>query len=220
MNNILILAPHPDDETLGCGGTLLKEKKMGSKIHWVIGTSMYEKNGWDTKLISKRNQEIDIVQKKYNFDSTHFLELPTTLVDEASFPEIIKKIEKIFKKIKPKIVFIPFYKDIHTDHQILSKAAVSCTKWFRFPSIKKILYYETLSETHWSQSDSFFNPNVYVDISKFINKKIEIMKIYKSEIKQSPFPRSEKNIKAKAIFNGSMSGYSYAEAFQLLLERD
>ena len=63
MNNILILAPHPDDETLGCGGTLLKEKKMGSKIHWVIGTSMYEKNGWDKKLISKRNQEIDIVKK-------------------------------------------------------------------------------------------------------------------------------------------------------------
>ena len=220
MNNIVVIAPHPDDETLGCGGTLLKEKKNGSKIHWIIATSIFEKYGWNKAKVLKRSKEIEKVAKTYKFNSVHYLDLPTTLLDNVSIVEIIAKISNIYKKIKPTIIFTPYNKDIHTDHQVIAKASIACSKWFRFPSIKKILCYETLSETHWSQNKGYFKPNVFIDISKFLDQKIKIMKIYKSEVNSFPFPRSEKTIRAKAMFNGSQSGFLAAEAFELLLERN
>ena len=137
MNNIVVIAPHPDDETLGCGGTLLKEKKNGSKIHWIIATSIFEKYGWNKTEVLKRSKEIENVAKRYRFDSVHHLDLPTTLLDSVSIVEIIAKISNIYKKIKPTIIFTPYNKDIHTDHQVIAKASIACSKWFRFPSIKK-----------------------------------------------------------------------------------
>ena len=220
MNNIVVIAPHPDDETLGCCGTLLKEKKNGSKIHWIIGTSMYEEYGWSKQKILNRDKEIQKVSKKYRFDSVHYLGIPTMHSDQVPIINIVKKIEKIYQKIKPTLVFTPFNKDIHTDHQIISKASISCTKWFRFPTIKKILSYETLSETNWSQNNGFFKPNVFIDISKYLEQKIRIMNIYKTEIEPFPFPRNEKTIRAQSALNGSQSGFKAAEAFELLLERN
>ena len=219
MNNIVVIAPHPDDETLGCGGTLLREKKSGSKIHWINITCISEIYGWKKDKIITRKKEIEVVSKKYKFNSNYNLDFPTTKLDTIPLIEIIKKISNLFNKIKPNIVFIPHHFDIHTDHQITAKASIACTKWFRFPFIKKCLAYETLSETHWSQSQNFFKPNVYVDISKFLEKKIEIMSIYKSEIEKYPFPRSEKTIRSLAIFRGSMSGFKAAESFELIFER-
>ncbi len=220
MNNILVIAPHPDDETLGAGGTLLKEKKLGSNIHWLIVTSISAKEGWNSSLVSKRKKEIKKVSREYGFHSVHELNIPTTKLDTFSQVSIIEKIKKIIIKIKPNILYIPHYSDIHTDHQIVFKASISCTKWFRFPFVKKCYAYETLSETHWSQNNGFFKPNVFIDISSFIDKKIDIMKLYESEIQDFPNPRSEIAIRGLATFRGAMSGFFSAESFELLLDRD
>jgi len=219
MNNIIVIAPHPDDETLGCGGTLLRERKFGSRIHWINITCISEIYGWKKNKIITRKKEIEAVSKKYKFNSNYNLDFPTTKLDIIPLIEIIEKISNLFNRIKPNIVYIPHPFDIHTDHQIAAKASIACTKWFRFPFIKRCLAYETLSETHWSQSQNIFKPNVYVDISKFLEKKIEIMNIYKSEIKKYPFPRSEKTIRSLASFRGSMSGFKAAESFELIFER-
>ena len=219
MNNIVVIAPHPDDETLGVGGTLLKEKKLGSKIHWLIITSISSENGWKEKLVSNRRKEIEKVNKKYKFDSCHNLNLPTTKLDTLPISNIVEKIKDVFLKIRPNVVYIPHFSDIHTDHHIVAQASIACTKWFRFPFIKKCYSYETLSETHWSQGQGFFKPNVYVDISRFISKKVNIMKIYKSEIDKFPNPRSKEAIIALAKFRGSVSGFIADEAFELLLDR-
>ena len=219
MNNIVVIAPHPDDETLGVGGTLLKKKQLGSNIHWIIVTSIGTKEGRSSALVSKRKKEIEIVSKKYNFNSVHNLEIPTTKLDTYSMLSIIEKIKNIILKIKPNIMYIPHHSDIHTDHQTVFKASIACTKWFRFPFIKICYAYETLSETHWSQNSDFFKPNVFVDISSFIDKKIEIMKIYESEMDIFPNPRSDIAIRGLATFRGTMSGFIAAEAFQLLFDR-
>jgi len=115
---------------------------------------------------------------------------------------------------------LPFKGDIHSDHVHIFNAAYSCTKSFRYPFIKKIYMMEVLSETEFSistQSDSFV-PNVFVDISDYMNKKIEAMNIYNTEIASPPFPRSDENIKALAIFRGSTSGCRYSESFMLVKE--
>jgi N-acetylglucosamine malate deacetylase 1 len=215
MNKVLVLAVHPDDETLGCGGSLFKHKHNGDEIHWMIATEMEE-----LKAVSRRNIEIDKVIKMYDFDSVHRLKFLTTKIDEYSMSELIKKISLVIKKVKPNIIYLPFKNDIHSDHKYIFDAAYSCTKSFRYPFIKKIYMMETLSETEFSLStkENSFIPNMFVDISDFINQKIQAMKIYEGEMSEHPFPRSERNIKALATYRGATANCEFAESFMLIKE--
>ena len=177
-NRILVVAAHPDDETLGCGGTLLKHKANGDKIHWLICTTLNKSHNY----YQNREKEINKVSKFFNFDSVHNLRFETTKMDQYKMIEIIEKISKVINKVKPNIIYLPFKEDVHTDHKKIFEASYSCTKSFRYPFIKKIYMMETLSETEFAPStkkDSFV-PNTFVDISKYMDKKIQIMKVYKS----------------------------------------
>ena len=121
---------------------------------------------------------------------------------------------------EPDIVYMPFAYDVHTDHQIIAKALQSTLKWFRYPHIKKVYMYETPSETEFNFVENrVFRPNVFVNISLYIDDKIEVMKNYASEMGEFPFPRSEKTLRALAILRGSQSGFDSAEAFELVYER-
>jgi len=220
MNRILTIAVHPDDETLGCGGTLLKHKKNGDEIHWLIATDIKESQGFKKEIIKQRKEEIVKVTTSYNFDSVHNLHLSTMRVDEYNMSDLIGKISNIINEVKPNIIYLPFKSDVHSDHRHIFDAAYSCTKSFRYPFIKKIYMIETLSETEFSPStkeDSFI-PNMFVDVSDFMDKKLEIMRIYASELGQHPFPRSERNLKALATLRGATAGCNYAESFMLLKE--
>jgi len=134
--------------------------------------------------------------------------------------ELISKISSIINKVKPNIIYLPFKGDVHSDHKYIFDAAYSCTKVFRYPFIKKIYMMETLSETEFSLStkEDSFVPNVFVDISEYMDRKIEAMKIYESEMGDHPFPRSERNLRALATYRGATSRCNYAESFMLLKE--
>ena len=215
-NKVLIVAVHPDDETLGCGGTLLKHKENGDDINWLICTAI-DKNHSNYK---KREKEIKQVSKLYDFNCVRSLRLKTSQVDEYSMSELIKEISTVINEVQPNIIYLPFKGDVHSDHRKIFETAYSCTKSFRYPFIKKIYMIETLSETEFAPSnqENGFVPNVFVDISKYIDKKIEIMKVYKSEVGAHPFPRSEKNIRALATLRGATCECEFAESFILLKE--
>lgn len=220
MKKVLVVAVHPDDETLGCGGTLLKHQNMGDEIHWLIITEAKEEDGFTKESINKRSEEIEKVAQTYSFKNIINLQLPTMRIDELSMSTLISKISSAFKEIEPEIIYLPFKNDVHSDHRVVFDAAYSCTKSFRYPFIKKVYMMETLSETEFAPStkeDSFI-PNVFVDISKYLDKKIEIMNMYESEVGEHPFPRSEKNLRALATLRGATSGCEYAESFMLLKE--
>ena len=214
------MATHPDDETLGCGGTLLKHKANGDEIHWLIATGIKKSKGCSVSAIEKRNKEIKKVEDLYGFASVNKLNLSTTKVDTYSMGELVSKISHVINTVKPNIIYLPFKGDVHSDHKYIFDAAYSCTKIFRYPFIKKIFMMETLSETEFSLStkEDSFVPNIFVDISEFMDKKIEIMKTYENEMGVHPFPRSERNIRALATFRGATSGCNYAESFMLLKE--
>jgi LmbE family N-acetylglucosaminyl deacetylase len=220
MNKILVIAVHPDDETLGCGGTLLKYKANGDEIHWLIATDIKESEGYGISTIKQRNKEIKKVEDLYGFNSVNKLDLSTTKVDTYSMSVLVSKISSVIDRIKPDIIYLPFKGDVHSDHKYIFDAAYSCTKAFRYPFIKKIYMMETLSETEFSLStkEDSFVPNVFVDISEFMDKKIKLMNIYESEIGKHPFPRSERNIRALATYRGATSGSDYAEGFMLIKE--
>jgi len=220
MNKVLTVAVHPDDETLGCGGTLLKHKDNGDEIHWLIITEAKVADGFSQKSINIRTKEIKEVKKAYNFNSVVNLKLATMRVDELSMSELIIQISKVIKDIEPSIIYLPFKGDVHSDHRKIFEASYSCTKSFRYPFIKKIYMMETLSETEFAPStrEDSFVPNTFIDISDFFEKKIEIMKLFESEIDEHPFPRSERNLRALATLRGATSNCEYAESFILLKE--
>jgi N-acetylglucosamine malate deacetylase 1 len=220
LNKILVVAPHPDDETLGCGGTILRHKYDNDEVHWLIITGITEKDGFSKEKIVTRDSEIEQVSRIYNFNSTTRLEFPTTKLDEVPMSQLVNSISNVVNSIKPTIIYLPYRGDIHTDHKYVFDAMIACTKWFRYNSIKRILSYETLSETEFgiNPDNNFFRPNVFVNIKDFLEKKVEIMKIYESEISEFPFPRSIEAIEALAKYRGIMAGVQYAEAFMLLKE--
>ena len=220
MKKVLVVAIHPDDETLGCGGTLLKHKAMGDKLFWLIATDAVKEFGADSPLIRQTNKEIGNVSKLYGFDGVHELHLPVKQVDQVPMAELVEKITKVIQEIKPDTIYLPFHGDVHSDHRYFFQAAFSCVKTFRYPFIKKVLMMETISETEFAPAliENAFIPNYFVDITKYINLKLKIMSIYKDEIQKQPLPRSKENIKALATFRGSMANCKFAESFMLLKE--
>lgn len=216
---IIVVTPHPDDETLGCGGTLLKYKELNYQLYWLIVTNMNE--NFSTEIKEKRQQEINLVSKQYQFDEVFHLNFPTAELDTIPLGDLVQSFSKVFLQVKPQIVFTVYPGDIHSDHKVVFNATMSCTKWFRYPFVEKIYLYETLSETDFSidPDANNFRPNVYINISEYLEKKIQIMKIYESEISAFPFPRSEEAIRSLAYLRGTASGFKAAEAFMLLKER-
>ena len=220
MSKVLVIAPHPDDETLGCGGALFKHKAEGDDIYWLIITGISQEGGWQEKVVNKRDNEIDAVAEKYGFSDVFNLRLPTTKIDTLPVSDLIEEISNVYKKVEPDIIYMPFAYDVHTDHQIIAKALQSTLKWFRYPHIKKVYMYEIPSETEFNFVENrFFRPNVFVNISLYLEDKIEVMKIYAGEMGEFPFPRSEKTIRALAALRGSQSGFESAEAFELVYVR-
>lgn len=220
MAIVAVVASHPDDETLGCGGTLLKHKYYGDSIHWIIATDMLESKGFSYKKIKEREEEINRVGCLYGFSEIHKMGLPTTCVDEFSMNDLVQRASSLINKIKPNILYLPFKSDVHSDHRIIFDVFFSCTKCFRYPSVEKILMMETLSETEFAPStkENSFIPNVFVNISDFMEKKIEILNVFASECGEHPFPRSELTVRALATLRGATSGSLYAESFMLLKE--
>ncbi len=218
MSKVLIISVHPDDETLGCGGTIFKHADNGDKLYWLILTNINKAEVWGKEKIIKRQIEIEKIADLYGFEKTYKLDYDTTELNKVHTGELISKISDVIKGIQPEIISLHNRSDVHSDHRISFDAIMSATKSFNNPFIKKILMYETISETDFSPAlqENSFIPNYYVDISKYINKKIEIMKIYSSEIKEHPFPRSERNIRALATYRGAQCNSEYAEAFMLL----
>lgn len=219
MNKVLVIAVHPDDETLGCGGTLLRHKAEGDEIYWLIITR--NSGQYSSERNERRNQMVKKTYELYQFDEVFEAEFPTTELDTLSVNSLVAKINDVYNRVRPNIIYMNYVYDVHSDHKAVFDAAYTCTRSYRKPFIEKIYMIEALSETEFAPaiSATSFCPNVYVDITDYIDKKLEIMKLYDTEMMEEPFPRSLSSIKALARVRGSRAGVMYAEAFQLLYEK-
>lgn len=216
LEKVLVLSPHPDDETLGAGGTLLKYKDLGHETYWLNVTNMKRQYGFRGAQIKKRQSEIAKVQDAYQFDGFFDLSLEPCGLEQYRRKDLVEKISNVFCKIQPNIVILPYAHDVHSSHRIVFESAYSSIKVFRHPYIKKVLMMEVLSETNFALDNQGFFPNYFVDMSDYLEKKIKIARLYKDEIKEHPFPRSEKSIEALAVLRGTQAGCTYAEGFIVL----
>ena len=220
MKNILFIAPHLDDETIGCCGTIFRHKEEGDHTHCLLITKVKSNKIWSKNVVAKKQKELEKIKKIYKFNSFNQFNFKPGELKKKSLKVLVTKLSIIFKKIKPEIIYTPFERDIHTDHQIVTKAVLSASKWFRNKTIKELLMYETLSETNFNYNEDLaFRPNYFVDISKYLKKKLKICNEYKTEFKKHPFPRSLKSVEALAKLRGSESGYNAAESFKLVFKK-
>ncbi len=213
---ILVIAPHPDDEVLGCGGALAKHAKEKDEIFLCIATKAYAPD-WSEEFLKNRPVEIKKAGKILGVKKTYFLDFQTVKLDTVSQKEVNERLSGCVEEVKPDIMYIPHKGDLHKDHRLIFEACLVAARPLNH-KIKKILSYETLSETGWGQMIEFFVPNVYVDISDVFEKKIEAMKAYGSELRKYPHPRSLETIEILAKKRGSEAGMKLAEAFMLIRE--
>lgn len=215
---VLVVAPHPDDEILGCGGSLLRLQKAGAEIYWLIVTHMNEGVGYSADQVQKRNQEIQAVADGVGISQVFNFEFPPARLDTIPMSDLVAAFIQVAEAVKPDTLLIPNRGDVHSDHKIVFDACSPLTKSFRFPYIKNIKVYETLSETDFSINPDAkpFQPNFYFDITDFLEQKTELMSLYESEVAPPPFPRNGDALEALAKLRGQVAGCQYAEAFMTL----
>lgn len=206
---ILIFAPHNDDEVLGAGGTILRYVEAGHSVYVCEVTDCR-----NNTLLQEAKKAHELLGVKESI----FLNLPPVELKNLSPKVINKSIGDVVENIKPDIVFMPFAGDMHIDHQEVTDSVLVAVRPVNNCSVKTVYMYETLSETGWNipSGDRTFSPNTWIDVSSTIEKKIEAMKCYKTQIKEYPNPRSADGIRALAMYRGSTVGYEYAEAFMMI----
>lgn len=214
---ILVITAHPDDEVLGCGGTLLKHAKNNDKILLLFASDGESSRTSDKKKIFYRKKQAIKVAKIINSQKPFFLNFPDNQLDKINILKIAKLFSKIVERFKPDIIYTHHYNDLNIDHRLTFEATMIACRPLSESSVAEIYCFEILSSTGWRGIGNLdFKPNVYVDIKDYIKKKIDLMKIYEKEIRPSPHPRSIESITAKAISRGSEVSLSYAEAFELV----
>lgn len=226
---ILVIAPHADDEVLGCGGTIKKHAQEGDDVYLCIVTKGYTPD-WTEEFLKNRKKEIGASAKVLGIKEVFFLDFPAVKLDTVPQKDINDKITKCVYEVMPEILYIPHGGDLNKDHQIVFESSLVAARTKPDSCVKKIFSYETLSETEWghnkivvgkdifNKNTDVFLPNVYVDISETLKDKLKAMECYKSELKDFPHPRSLKGITVLAEKRGMEAGLLNAEAFMVVKE--
>jgi len=214
---ILVVAAHPDDEIIGCGGTLLKHIYNKDDVFVVYASDGESSRVNGKNKILKRKKQAKDVAKIAKIKKIFFLDYPDNQMDKINLLKISKSISLIVDKIKPDIIYTHHYNDLNIDHRITFEATMVACRPIKKKNVTEIYSFEILSSSEWyGRKDSNFKPNVYVDINAFFEKKLDLMKIYKDEIMPTPHPRSLRSITSKAASRGSEVSVLYAEAFELI----
>lgn len=221
---VLIIAAHPDDEILGCGGTIAKLIKNNCKVDVLFlseGVSARAKLGetrkWDDEILAR--EAMAMAAAKYlGFSIIGFMRNPNLRMDLMSILDITKSVQNILIDNKPDIVFTHHYGDLNTDHQICFNAVITACRPSGIDFIESIFSFEVPSSTEWSSSVNLpsFRPNFFVNIDSEIESKLGALNFYDFEMREFPHPRSKENIKALSQIRGSEIGFKYAEAFMLI----
>lgn len=217
--NILVFAPHADDEILGVGGTMAKHIANGDKVFVCIATRPYEPIFDETLFETIRNETI-AAHKLLGIEKTFFLEMPTVMLETVPRHEMNKKISDVIDETEPDEVYIPHSGDMQKDHRILNDAVMVAVRPKSAHKISRVYAYETLSETEWNLpcASNAFIPTVYNDISDYLEIKKNTLSCFASQVADFPNPRSLKAVDALARYRGSTILADAAEAFVLVRE--
>ena len=217
VRRTLVIAPHPDDEVLGCGGTIARMTTGGAEVHVAIvtraGADRFGPEAADTGVRESR-----LAHDLLGIAKTHFLKLPAAELDTVPHAEMNAALDAVMKEVRPDTVFVPFIGDVHLDHQLVFLSSMVATRPRGTAGPVRVYAYETLSETNWYAPGitHVFAPNVYVDIEAFLERKLAAFGCYASQVRSFPDERSPEAIRALAMFRGATVSRRAAESFCLL----
>lgn len=226
MEKILVIAAHPDDEVLGCGGTIAKHSRRGDLVYCLIlggGIASRSIPGGNESIAEEQSllqAATRQAAKILGITEMFFEDFPDQRYDSVDFLRIVQAIEKIKQEIQPTIVYTHHQGDLNLDHQIVFRAALTAFRPLPGESVKNFYSFEAPSSTEWgapNRSD-YFKPNVFVDVSETFDKKLEALCAYQSELREYPHPRSAQALEALARMRGAAVGKVRAESFELIRE--
>lgn len=219
MSKILVIAAHPDDEVLGCGGTIAKMAAEGKQVEILIlgegATSRDGSTGGEVELLRADARKAAEVLGAVN---VHFASLPDNRFDSVPLLDVIKQIETVIDEVQPEIVFTQHGGDLNVDHEITFRAVMTAVRPMAERGIRALYAYEVASSTEWAfqKFEPVFRPSLFMDIDGFVEKKIEAMAAYEMESRPAPHPRSPEVLRAMAVTRGSAAGLKAAEAFEVV----
>jgi LmbE family N-acetylglucosaminyl deacetylase len=220
-NRILIVVAHPDDEILGCGGTVARMINEGAEaMTLILGEGITSRCGQNYTIelddeIRTLIRQSEDANKIIGIEKIDFYYLPDNKFDTVPLLDIVKKIEQVKNEFKPNIIFTHFRNDMNIDHQITNQAVLTATRPMVDETVKEIYAFEVLTSTEWNFPLSF-HPDYFVNITKTLTQKYAAMKIYENELREWPHPRSLRGIELSAKYWGMRNGMGYAEVFQTL----
>ncbi len=217
MKKLLVIAPHPDDEVLGCGGTIARFSKAGGEVH-VLTVAAHMPPIFPESVHLQTLAEARRAHALLGVTRSHFMDKPAVLLDQTPVHELNAAVKAIVDEASPDVLLLP-YCDRHIDHrQIFDAALVAARPVGTGRAIRMVAAYETLSETHWNAPhvEPNFTPNWCVDIGDTLELKLQAMQCYESQVHPFPAPRSLDALRALALFRGSQAGMGYAEGFHVL----
>jgi len=226
MDNVLVVVAHPDDEVLGCGGSIAKWTKKGISVNILI-MAEGETSRDLTRTEEKKALAISFLKKSAHkagkilgVNSVNLLGLPDNRMDSLNRLDVIKEVEKEINRLQPDTVITHHAGDVNIDHRIVHEAVVTACRPKPYQPVKRLLACEIQSSTEWQTpgSNHIFQPNWFEDVSQTIGLKIDALNAYETEVRKWPHPRSLKNVENTAKWRGSSVGYDAAEAFMLLRE--
>lgn len=216
-DRVLVIAPHPDDEILGVGGTILKRSAQGDEVCVLVATTAQPPR-FDPEVLATGRREAAAAHRVLGVTDSRFLPFPAAGLDTVPHADLNAALVEVFTDFRPDLVFIPFNGDLHLDHQRVFLAALVAARPSTGWTPRSVYAYETLSETNWNAPylSPGFVPNVFVDISAHLERKLEAMREYASQLKPPPHERSIESLRALATLRGATIGCEAAEAFVLV----
>jgi LmbE family N-acetylglucosaminyl deacetylase len=214
---ILVIAPHPDDEVLGVGGTIAKYANNGDEVY-ILTVAGHLPPLYKKEVYQQTVKEAEIAHRVMGATQSIFLDLPATTLGQIPTHELNGKICNVINDVAPHVVLCP-YPDRHVDHRFVFETTMVGTRPVKVgKTIELVAAYEALSETHWNAAhiEPNFTPNWTVDITDYIDVKMKALSAYESQISPFPGPRSLEAVKALAIFRGTQAGFSYGESFHII----
>lgn len=222
--NILVVAAHPDDEVLGCGGTIAKHAKNGDTINVAILAQGVASRHLEQKNEIEINKKIldlevaaQLANERLGVASLIFKNLPDNKMDSLDRLEVVKIVEDLVIRFKPNVIYTHHVGDVNIDHQIINQAVVTACRPQPGHCVKQLLFFEVASSTEWQPPAAgfYFKPNWFVDITQTLDLKLEALKSYECEMRSYPHARSIKALEHLARWRGACVGVEAAEAFEL-----
>ncbi len=211
----LVISPHPDDETIGAGGTIARHIAEGDEVYLCIVTQGYSPP-WSEDIVEIARRQVEAVQKVFGIKRVFFLGFPTVKLNTVPNRELTDALKRVVDEVKPEVVYTSSANDVNQDHRIVFDATLVATRPLPGSPVRRLLCYEVSPTTRFGNTP--FVPNVFVEIEPFLDKKLEAMKCYKTELQEPPHPRSLESLKLIAQERGLSVGLKTAECFELVRE--